>query len=180
MAKAAHKTADGKRRRHGAVDMTPLSGIVGYRLRIAQLAVFSDFIKTFASMRIRPVDYSILRLTEANPGVRQGALAEALGMKRANMVGLVHALEARGLIERGPVDGDRRSNALSLTPRGADFVAKMQEEWIRHEEGLIDRLGGEVEKERLVDLLRRLERAVETQTTRLSSALRAKPRSNAK
>lgn len=138
------------------VDQSSLAGIIGYRLRRAQIAIFQDFIESFASMNIRPVDYSILRLVGDNPGVRQGQLGEALGIKRANMVNLIHELEGRGLVERRAVAGDRRSRALHLTCEGKAFVAKLQEVWTVHEQRFIDRLGGEAERDRLIGLLDRI------------------------
>ena len=148
------------------IDMSPLEGIVGYRLRIAQLAVFSDFLKSFADMRIRPVDYSILRLIQANPGVRQGQLAEGLGIKRANMVGLLHALEERGLIDRSAIAGDRRANALHLTVSGRSFVSRMQKIWARHERRVVDLIGGPAEKEHLIALLQKIAPLAPDPTTR--------------
>jgi len=141
---------------HTEIDMAPISSVVGYRLRVAQISVFSDFLATFADMKLKPVDYSILRLVEGNPDIRQGQVATALGIKRANMVGLVNALTRRGLIERYPIADDRRANALRLTRRGITFTRKMQNLWTRHEERVIRRLGGPVEKERLLQLLLRL------------------------
>jgi DNA-binding MarR family transcriptional regulator len=147
--------------------MTPLEGIVGYQLRVAQLAVFSDFLKSFADMELRPVDYSILRLIQANPGVRQGQLAEALGIKRANMVGLLHGLEARKLIERCATEDDRRANALHLTKSGRAFVTKVQQVWTRHEQRIIDLIGGTEKRDQLIELLRKIPPLVSARVTRV-------------
>ena len=114
------------------------------------------FIDSFAALDVRPVDYSIIRLVGENPGVRQGQLGEALGIKRANMVNLIHELEGRGLVERRAVAGDRRSRALHLTCEGKAFVARLQEVWTVHEQRFIDRLGGEAERDRLIALLDRI------------------------
>lgn len=141
---------------HTGIDMTPISSVVGYRLRVAQLAVFADFLTTFADMKLKPVDYSILRLIEGNPDIRQGQVAAALGIKRANMVGLVDKLTRRGLVERYPIVDDRRANALRLTRKGAAFTGKMQGIWSKHENRVVKKLGGAAEKERLIQLLRRL------------------------
>jgi DNA-binding MarR family transcriptional regulator len=144
------------RRNRRQVDQSPLAEVVGYRLRLAQLTLFKDFNETFEHMNIKPVHYSMLRLIEANPGLRQGELARALGIKRANMVSLINGLEERGLAERRAVPGDRRSHALHLTGKGENFTAEMQGIWHTHENRMIERLGGEAEKAKLVQLLDRL------------------------
>lgn len=138
------------------IDQAVLADVVGYRLRLAQLAVFRDFLETFASMRIKPVHYSMLRLIESNPGLRQGELARALGIKRANMVTLVDAIEKRGLAARRPVHGDRRSYALHLTDQGEAFTSKMQEVWTGHEARFVKLLGGPKAKQQLIELLDRI------------------------
>jgi DNA-binding MarR family transcriptional regulator len=142
-------------RGHG-VDQSALAGIVGYRLRLAQVLVFEDFRKAFADLAIRPVDYSILRIVETNPGMRQGELARALGIKRANMVSLIHGLEERGLVERRRVDSDKRAQSLHLTRLGKSFVREMQRVWRTHEDRMVARLGGEQERAALVALLDKL------------------------
>ena len=131
-------------------------GIVGYRLRLAQLHVFKDFLKTFEALGIRPVDYSILRLIESNPGVRQGELARTLGIKRANMVSLIHGLEERGLATRRTVDSDKRANALHLTRSGKAFVKEMQRIWQTHEDRMVARLGGSEARDALLAILDKL------------------------
>jgi DNA-binding MarR family transcriptional regulator len=138
------------------VDQAALAGIVGYRLRLAQLHVFKDFLKTFEDLAIRPIDYSILRLIETNPGVRQGELARALGVKRANMVSLIHGLEERGLARRRTVNSDKRANALHLTKAGKAFVTEMQKIWQAHEDRVVARLGGGEARKQLLAILDKL------------------------
>lgn len=138
------------------MDQSALAVIVGYRLRLAQLTIFRDFINDFADMGLRPVDYSVLRLIETNSGVRQGDVASALGIKRANMVSLVHMLEDRGLVERRRVPGDGRAHALHLTAAGKRFVGRMQRRWRALEDRVVARLGGEGDRDTLIALLDRL------------------------
>ena len=143
-------------KRSRKVDQTRLADVVGYRLRLAQLAVFRDFLNTFESMGINPVHYSMLRLIDANPGLRQGELARALGIKRANMVALINGLEERGLAIRKPVANDRRSYSIFLTDEGQAFNREMQQAWFSHEQRMVDRLGGDAEKRTLIALLDRI------------------------
>lgn len=132
------------------------SSVIGYRLRRAQLSVFQRFLDVFAELRIRPAEYSVLVLVGDNPGRKQTEIAQVLGIKRANFVTLIHGLEARGLIERRASAGDKRANALHLTGTGRSFVANARLLHDTLEADLIERLGGERSRDRLLALLDQL------------------------
>lgn len=132
------------------------TGIIGYRLRRAQLSVFQRFLSVFEELKLRPVEYSVLVLIAANPGRKQTEIAEVLGIKRANFVTLVHSLEERGLVERIASAADKRANALHLTSDGEAFLGRARAVHEAMENDLIDRLGGEAEREKLLALLDRL------------------------
>jgi DNA-binding MarR family transcriptional regulator len=59
-----------------------------------------------------------MAVIDANPGIRQGAAAEALLIKRSNMTKLVNRLERNGLVRRRASGRDRRAVGLHLTPVG--------------------------------------------------------------
>jgi DNA-binding MarR family transcriptional regulator len=135
-------------------DLVPQMGsIIGYKLRRAQLAVFQDFIESFARLQLRPAEFSVLALIARTPGQKQSEIAAQLGIKRANFVALMDALERRGLAERRKVAGDKRSHSLHLTPEGACFVERMIGVWNEHEQRLIEKLGGPAARDRLIELL---------------------------
>lgn len=144
--------------RPAAHDLPEMESIIGYKLRRAQLAVFQDFIQSFAKLKLRPAEFSVLTLIARTPGLKQSEVAEALGIKRANFVALMDGLEVRGLADRRKGDVDKRSHALHLTPEGAKFLKKMMAVWTEHENRFIDKLGGEEERDRLIALLDRLVR----------------------
>jgi len=99
-----------------------LSGLLGYRLRVAQQAVFRDFARSIPEAS--PGRVGILLLIDANPGVTQSRLAQAVGIDRSTMVGVLHALQAKELIERRRGE-DRRTNGLWLTRPGRSVVASL-------------------------------------------------------
>ena len=71
-----------------------LPGLLGYRLRLAQQAVFRDFAASVGE--VSPGRVGILLLIEANPGVTQSRLAQAVPLDRSTMVGVLrHARGAR-------------------------------------------------------------------------------------
>jgi len=107
-----------------------LPTLLGYRLRRAQQAVFQDFASSVTE--ISPGRAGMLLLVDANPGVTQGRLAQAVGLDRSTMVGVIDALEARRLVERRRGD-DRRTNGLWLTASGRGFVARLKRRIELHE-----------------------------------------------
>lgn len=124
------------------VDDSPLNpgalpGLLGYRLRLAQQAVFRDFAASVQGLS--PGRVGLLILVEANPGITQSRLALAARRDRSTMVGVLDQLEARGLIERRR-GADRRSNGLWLTRRGRSFLARALERIGAHERRIAARL----------------------------------------
>lgn len=133
------------------IDLGPLPDLIGYVLRRAQLVVFQDFFAAFTPFDIRPAQFAVLTVIERNPGLTQSQVAEALGIKRTNFVGLLDALEARGLAERRQAR-DKRSYALYLTADGAALMRKLKPVLKAHESRMIARLG-EDGRDRLIALL---------------------------
>ena len=109
---------------HPTTDVGPLSDMVGYALRRAQLAVFDSVIKNFAVLDLRPAQYSVLTMLRHAPGLKQSEIAAALGIQRANFVVLFDGLERRGLAERRQSASDRRSHALHLTKQGQEVLTR--------------------------------------------------------
>ena len=153
---AAGKGADSATAAAAAARIPEMGGIVGYKLRRAQLFVFQDFLESFAKMKLRPAEFSVLVLIARTPGQKQTEIAGQLGIKRANFVALMDGLERRGLAERRKAEGDKRSHSLHLTQEGVRFVEKMATVWTAHEQRMIDRLGGPEGRDTLLALLDRL------------------------
>lgn len=129
-----------------------LPGLLGYRLRLAQQALFRDFAASVAELS--PGRVGILLLIEANPGVTQSRLAQAVSLDRSTMVGVLHLLEGRGLLERRRGE-DRRTNGLWLTPEGRRVVGKLKRRIVLHERRVAARLSA-AEREQLIALLEKL------------------------
>jgi DNA-binding MarR family transcriptional regulator len=129
-----------------------LPGLLGYRLRLAQQAIFRDFAR--AIPEVSPGRAGMLFLIDANPGVTQSRLAHAVGLDRSTMVGVLHALEARGLVERRRGE-DRRTNGLWLTRAGRALVATLKRRIRMHERRVAARLTAG-ERARLLELLEKL------------------------
>jgi DNA-binding MarR family transcriptional regulator len=129
-----------------------LAGLLGYRLRVAQQAVFRDFARSIPEAS--PGRVGILLLIDANPGVTQSRLAQAVGIDRSTMVGVLHALQARELIERRRGE-DRRTNGLWLTKGGRTLVTGLKQRIRVHERRVATRLDAS-ERTQLLELLEKL------------------------
>jgi len=143
--------------RDGAAARLPLRpgilpGLLGYRLRLAQQAVFRDFAQSVPE--VSPGRVGVLLLIEANPGVTQGRLARAVSLERSTMVGVVDTLEARGLIERRR-GADRRTNGLWLTRAGRSRLGRIKRRIEAHEQRVASRLSA-AERKALLALLEKL------------------------
>lgn len=129
-----------------------LSSLIGYRLRLAQQAVFRDYAR--AIPEASPGRAGILLLIDANPGVTQSRLAQAVGIDRSTLVGVLHALAARALVERRRGE-DRRTNGLWLTRAGRALVAGLKQRIRVHERRVASRLSA-AERAQLLALLEKL------------------------
>lgn len=123
------------------VDLDGLTGHLGYLMRRAQIWVFQDFIRTLATIDIRPAQYSVLTVINANPGLTQMSLSKALGIERARLVHLLNALEARKFVQRRGSKADRRSHALHLTTKGRTALVGIKALAQEHEHNLAERVG---------------------------------------
>jgi DNA-binding MarR family transcriptional regulator len=138
------------------IDLSPLSQLIGYQLRRAQIAVFDDFIRSFAAHDIRPTQYGVLTAIDRNPGSSQAAIAQSLGIKRSNFVKLVDEFERRKLVVRRQVAGDRRANALHLTKTGQAELEALHRIRMDHEARIAALVGTEGDRLLLLEQLQRL------------------------
>ena len=129
-----------------------LAGLLGYRLRLAQQAVFRDFAREIPEAS--PGRAGILLLIDANPGVTQSRLAQAVGIDRSTLVGVLHRLEAQDLVERRRGD-DRRTNGLWLTRSGRTLVSTLKRRIRVHERRVASALTP-AERAQLLHLLEKL------------------------
>jgi DNA-binding MarR family transcriptional regulator len=135
------------------LDFAELNGHIGYFLRRLQVAVFSSFIRTLAPLDVRPAQYSVLVLIDANPGRSQSAIGQALNIERARLARMLHELEGRKWIERRAAPDDRRSHSLFVTETGVKALQRIRSLAARHEERMVELIGRD-RRLRLLDLLR--------------------------
>ena len=123
------------------LDFDLLPDLIGYQLRLTQLAVFNNFGHAIADHGISPGRFGVLVIIGANPGLTQSRLAAATQLDRSTMVAVIDQLEARQLVERRAAANDRRSNALWLTEAGKQVMRSIKRRVKAHEAQLASALG---------------------------------------
>src|SRR6266849_10145696 len=111
-----------------------LTSLLGYHLRRAQVAVFQHFAAAMGEAEITPGQFGVLTVIDANPGLSQTQLGNALGIDRSTVVAVIDRLESRGLLTREPSPNDRRSHALHLSRAGAEALTRLSERVRAHEQ----------------------------------------------
>jgi DNA-binding MarR family transcriptional regulator len=138
--------------RYGVLDQ-----LLGYALRRAQNALYLDFYRAVATVgtEISPQRFAALVLVAENPGMRQGLLAQAMGLHRSGALRLTDWLTAQGWVERRDDPLDARSWGLHLTAAGRRRLARLQAAVLAHD-GALQQGMGSVEGQRLKADLERL------------------------
>jgi DNA-binding MarR family transcriptional regulator len=139
------------------IDLSPLDALVGFNIHILDLLMYQLFYERFTKRSMTPGIFSTLLAIEANPGVRQGALADALMIQRSNMTILVNRMIRAGHVKRRGAKGDNRGVVLSLTEKGRHALRDVQAEMAAHEQRLVTGLTAR-ERDALLRLLKKMAR----------------------
>ena len=132
-----------------------LPELVGYQLRMAQIALFRDFAQGPGELDVTPGLFGVLVIIEANPDLKQSDLARATHLDRSTVVTVIDNLERRGLVDRRAALHDRRSNALRLTAEGTALLRKLKRQVTQHEKRLLENFS-EAERQSLFKLLQKV------------------------
>ena len=99
-----------------------LTGRLGYLLKHAQQRLAELNAVALAPYGLGGRELAVLLvLADCEPASQQQA-AQRLGIDRTTMVGLLDALEEKGLVTRHPHADDRRKNVVELTEGGRDTL----------------------------------------------------------
>lgn len=133
------------------------------RLHRRALTTIASELKTLG---LSVPQFDLLSTLTEREGLSQQELAERLYVTKGNVSGLVDRLVEAGLVERRAIPGDRRSNALHLTPKGRDLAEKgiaLQRAYVQGTLGALP-TRDLADLERIVVAWRDLARAAEDQT----------------
>lgn len=113
------------------------------------------FAKALEPLNFAPSDAGILRLLARSPGTSQRELARQLEMHASRLVGVIDALENRGLVAREPNPVDRRVYSLHLTDAGHEALVAIGLAARAHNEAICSGLTEE-EREQLGVALKKI------------------------
>ncbi len=133
----------------------PLASAPGFLLSYNGQRVAASFAESLEPLGLRPAQFGVLTLIDAEPGSTQRHLVSRSMIDPSSMVAVLDDLEKRRLAERRPHPTDRRKHAIHLTPKGTNLLAKAREAAFAQAKEMFAPLsGGEVETLRA--LLRKL------------------------
>jgi len=122
------------------------------------LALFNVFLARYGLTQGR---FTVLMVLFRDPGrdLTPSALAEKTGVTRATITGLLDGLQRDGLIQRRHSAADRRSSAVSLTPKGQSFLKAFLPEHFRRVTALMEPLS-EPDRRDLVEMMLKMREGV--------------------
>ncbi|HKT19230.1 MAG TPA: MarR family winged helix-turn-helix transcriptional regulator [Stellaceae bacterium] len=173
---AGRKTAPQRRApkaKHETFDLGPLQALIGFKIHMLDLLIYQLYYERLDKATMTPGMFSTLSVVKANPGVRQGALADALLIQRPNMTLLVNRLARAGYIDRRAARGDNRGIELFVRAEGEKALQRLAAKLAAHEHALTEALT-EAERARLGSYLARMMRALSARPRRNGRAA-AKP-----
>lgn len=92
-----------------------LTKSLGFLTRVVQVQI-NERIRTSGGLPISLAAFSLLRLIQSNPGIRQVHAARILMIQESNMASLTKDMLIRGLVERR--EGSGKRNGLWITADG--------------------------------------------------------------
>jgi DNA-binding MarR family transcriptional regulator len=111
---------------------------LAYQGFVAQLRAH---LATRGFARLGPAYGYVVRALDAEPGIRQRALARRLAISDQGTNKIIEAMVRDRLVERRPDPEDGRANQLHLAPRGRELLRSARAFHARFERGLARRHG---------------------------------------
>src|SRR5256885_16196810 len=92
---------------------------LGFKLKEHSMAAYEQ-------AGLHPYHHAVLAVLDEGTRETQGAIADALGYDRGQLVGLLDELEERGLVERRRDPNDRRRHLVQMTPDGKRTLRRLR------------------------------------------------------
>jgi DNA-binding MarR family transcriptional regulator len=127
-------------------------GFLVRRLHQIHSAMFLEACRAFG---VTPLQYSLLSILRAQPGLDQSGIGEELGLDRSNAFDVVQRLKRAGLISLVSDVKDKRRKKTILTTKGASLLAKLDPPALKAHEELLSSLSAR-DRALLMKLLRRV------------------------
>jgi DNA-binding MarR family transcriptional regulator len=151
----AHAAAD-ERTPQARLTEASLHGVIGYQLAQASIVttqVFAGAVGT--KSRLRPVEYTMLALIDANPDVTARQLARGLAVTPPNIAVWMERLQSRGLVLRSRSQTDARLQHIRVSAAGAKLVREATRRLLEGEAAVMSTLSA-AERAMLIELLHKV------------------------
>jgi DNA-binding MarR family transcriptional regulator len=133
-----------------------LHGVVGYQLAQASIVTTQVFDAAVGrASHVRPVEYTMLALIHANPGVTARQLARGLAVTPPNIAVWIERLQSRGLVLRSRSETDARLQHIRVSAAGAKLVREATKRLLEGEAAALASLSA-AERAMLVELLHKV------------------------
>jgi DNA-binding MarR family transcriptional regulator len=132
-----------------------LGDYTGFLMNWCAVRSRGAFAQGLDDLGLRPQQFAVLSVIDAEPGLTQQALVDATGIDPSSMVQMLDGLQEAGWAERRPHPSDRRKRAVHLTDAGTAILAQAREAATRVGEEAFAPLS-ERERTQLHGLLRKL------------------------
>jgi DNA-binding MarR family transcriptional regulator len=128
-----------------------------FLLKRLGFAAKEQAMEAYEQTGLHPYHHAVLAVLDEGSRETQGAIADALGYDRGQLVGLLDELEDRGLVERKRDPSDRRRQSVRMTADGKRALAKLRALAVELEDDFLASLD-ESQRASLHGLLRELAR----------------------
>jgi DNA-binding MarR family transcriptional regulator len=97
-----------------------------FLLKRLGMAAKNETVEAYEGTGLHPYHHGILALLDEGTTETQGAIGEALGYDKGQLVGMLDDLEEAGLIERRRDPADRRRHVVQMTPAGRTTLGRLR------------------------------------------------------
>jgi MarR family transcriptional regulator, lower aerobic nicotinate degradation pathway regulator len=126
-----------------------------FLLKRLGMAAKERSLEAYEDVGLHPYHHAILAVLDEGLRETQGAIADALGYDKGQLVGLLDELEDAGLVERQRDQVDRRRHVVRMTPAGRKALERLRRLAAGLDQDFLAPLSA-VEKKQLHGLLLRL------------------------
>jgi len=105
--------------------VNPMERFVGYKIRRLQHSIITELNELLSAFELRIMDFAILCVVEANPGMYQNGISRLLGAEPPAVVLALDRLEATRCVTRELSTVDKRLRTLRLTTSGSRLLRKV-------------------------------------------------------
>lgn len=105
--------------------VNPMERFVGYKIRRLQLVIINELNEILRVFKLRVMDFAILNVVDANPGLYQNGITQLLGAEPPAVVLSLDRLQEAKLLVRRASGEDRRLRTLHLTPSGRKLLQEV-------------------------------------------------------